>query len=461
MRSWHRRAYLAGTVTSGLILCSPALAAPPCQGLGAPTNTQTKCLTAVQIPGYPLRSFDISFVNLDRGEYYLADRSNSGIDVIDTHSNIFKRRLPGFVGVAIVPGSITPANPHGTVNNNLSGPDGVVAHGQWLYAGDGNSTLKVFDLSAPPLVALKASISTGGTTRVDEMAVTTDGRLLLVANNAEDPPFATLFQANGGDPVNHTAIIQKITVSPTIIPPGHGLSIEQPTWDPITKRFYVSIPAIADNPTGCDIDNGKCSGGMLVIDPLHPTAVVGAFDPATNTGVVKLHECGPNGATVGPHDNLLLGCTPQNRPADDTTLVINAKTKNFANIGNITGSDEVYYNAGDRRYYTGSSRDCGKQAGCPAPAGGAVLGVINAETNLLIEKIPQGQNSHSVAADARNNKIFVPQVAPVSVVGSGGDSTTVGAGICGSTNGCVAVYFHDVDQDRDGDDDHDRRADNR
>jgi hypothetical protein len=87
--------------------------------------------------------------------------------------------------------------------------------------------------------------------------------------------------------------------------------------------------------------------------------------------------------------------------------------------------------------------------------------VIDAETNLLIEKIPQSQNSHSVAADARNNKIFVPQVAPVSVVGSGGDSTTVGAGICGSTNGCVAVYFHDVDQDRDDDDDHDRRADNR
>jgi hypothetical protein len=267
--------------------------------------------------------------------------------------------------------------------------------------------------------------------------------------------------ANGDGPVNHTAIIQKITVSSSIIPPGHGLSIEQPTWDPKTKRFYVSLPAIADNPTGCDIDSGKCSGGLLVIDPLHPTAVVGAFDPATNTGVGGLHECGPNGATVGPHDNLLLGCTPQNRPADDTTLVINAKTKNFANIGNITGSDEVYYNAGDRRYYTGSSRDCGKQAGCPAPAGGAVLGVINAETNLLIEKIPQGQNSHSVAADARNNKIFVPQVAPVSVVGSGGDSTTVGAGICGSTNGCVAVYFHDVDQDRDGDDDHDRRADNR
>src|SRR6202043_903612 len=205
MRSWHRRAYLAGAVTSGLILCSPALAASPCQGPGAPTNTQTKCVTAVQIPGYPLRSFDISFVNLDRGEYYLADRSNSGIDIIDTHSNIFKGRLPGFVGVAIVPGSITPANPYGTVNNNLSGPDGVVAHGRWLYAGDGNSTLKVFDLDGASTAVV--SISTGGTTRLDEMALTSNGKLLLAANNAEDPPFATLFSANGNAAKNSVSKI--------------------------------------------------------------------------------------------------------------------------------------------------------------------------------------------------------------------------------------------------------------
>jgi hypothetical protein len=31
----------------------------------------------------------------------------------------------------------------------LSGPDGVTSHGRWLYGGDGNSTLKVFDLLAP------------------------------------------------------------------------------------------------------------------------------------------------------------------------------------------------------------------------------------------------------------------------------------------------------------------------
>jgi hypothetical protein len=47
-----------------------------------------------------------------------------------------------------------------------------------------------------------------------------------------------------------------------------------------------------------------------------------------------------------------------------------------------------------------------------------------------------------VAAAARGNFIFVPEAAPTSVVGSGGDATTVGAGICGTSNGCVAVFQH-------------------
>ena len=433
-----------------LLGAESALAA--CMGPGAPTTTQTRCLTAVQIPGNPLRSFDISFVNPDRAEYYLADRSNAGIDIIDTEHNTFKRRLPGFVGVVL--------NKAGTaVDNNHSGPDGVVTHGRWLYAGDGTSDVRVYDLNAPTLSAFKQKVNTGGTTRVDEMDVTTDGKLLLAANNAEDPPYATLFKANGDSPPpSAVSIITKITVDPTIVPPGFGLSIEQPAWEPKTRRFYVSIPTIANNPPGCNFGQlpgaVTCSGGLLVIDPATvsaPTAVIGAFDPATNTGVVKLEQCGPNGATVGPHANLLLGCTPQNEPSNTETLVINAKTKNFVHVGGITGSDEVWFNKGDKRYYTGSSRACGLQAGCPA--GGAVLGVIDAETNFLIEKIPQSSNSHSVAADSKRNFIYVPQVAPAAVVGSGGDTTPVGAGICGSTNGCISVYVHDVDQDKDKDDD--------
>jgi hypothetical protein len=428
-----------------------ALAGPTCTGPGAPSNTETKCKTAVAIPGNPIRSFDISWVNPHRAEYYLAERSNAGIVVIDTRTLTWKRTIGGFVG-------IKPAAP-AAVNNNISGPDGVTSHGRWLYAGDGDSTLKVIDLDAPNASAIKQSIPTGGSTRVDEMALTTDGELLIAANNAEDPPFATLFRANGDRSTNSTMILTKVTIDPAIVPAGAGLSMEQPTWEPKTGRFYVSVPLIANNPAGCTFDNSnhiQCQGGMAVIDPktlTMGTATIGAFNPATNTGVVPLSDCGPNGISVGPHSNMMLGCTPQNVPSNTTTQVINAVTKNFVEVGGLTGSDEVWYNGGDNRYYTGSSRACGKAAGCNPPAGsrapaGSALGVVDAATNFLVEKIPASSNSHSVAADSRRNLIFVPQVAPNTVV-IGGDSTDVGAGVCGTNNGCVAVYSHQV---RDGDD---------
>jgi len=68
--------------------------------------------------------------------------------------------------------------------------------------------------------------------------------------------------------------------------------------------------------------------------------------------------------------------------------------------------------------------------------------VIDAGTNLLIEKVPQSSNSHSVAASSKRNLIFVPQVGTVAAVGTGGDTTTVGSGICGTDQGCVAVFQH-------------------
>lgn len=134
---------------------------------------------------------------------------------------------------------------------------------------------------------------------------------------------------------------------------------------------------------------------------------------------------------------MLQGCTQSAEPSNTSTLVINAITKHFANIGGITGSNEVWFNAGDSRYYTGSNN----------AIGGAVLGVIDGESNLLIETIPQSSVSNSVAADSRRNRVFVPQVAPIAVVGPDGDSTAVGAGICGTNSGCVAIYLHDIDED--------------
>jgi hypothetical protein len=107
-RKWVR-SFLLSTVAPAVIAAasmatsSPALA--QCQGPGTKTsqgNTpQTKCLTAIQIPGSPLRSFDISWLarDLSPGWYMLADRSNAGIDLINANNVSF-----------LVPGSPWPSN---------------------------------------------------------------------------------------------------------------------------------------------------------------------------------------------------------------------------------------------------------------------------------------------------------------------------------------------------------------
>jgi len=184
--------------TLALAASGAALAAGPCAGPGAPAPTSPIiCIAAVAIPGNPVASFDISWVDPVRAEYYLADRSNAGIDIIQTSTARFQRTIGGFVGAVINPAT-------NTVVTSRSGPNGVVQHGRWLYAGDGNSTLKVIDLNATTGNPIIQSIPTGGRTRVDEEALNDDGSLLLAANNAEDPPFATMFIAN--DDNNSSAV---------------------------------------------------------------------------------------------------------------------------------------------------------------------------------------------------------------------------------------------------------------
>jgi len=138
---------LALVFFGSIALSPPASAA--CTGPGAPTTTQTKCIAAIALPK-PLQGYDISWVNPQRAEYYLADRSNAAIDIIDTEHLRFKQSL----GQGLFRGVVFTAN--GTAADNAhSGPNGVVTRGRWVYAGDGDSTLKVFDLDAPAAAALR------------------------------------------------------------------------------------------------------------------------------------------------------------------------------------------------------------------------------------------------------------------------------------------------------------------
>ena len=93
------------------------------------------------------------------------------------------------------------------------------------------------------------------------------------------------------------------------------------------------------------------------------------------------------------------------------------RARSLAEITNVGGIDEIWYNPGDNKYYW-RLRDM---------PNGPVMGVIDAATNTWLENAPTNSNSHSIAVDSSNNHVFVPLQA-------GGQCTTQ------SRNGCIGVF---------------------
>ncbi|HEY2226282.1 MAG TPA: hypothetical protein VGI22_00815, partial [Xanthobacteraceae bacterium] len=127
----------------------------------------------IDVGGNGLGAFDISFVDPRIELYVLSDRTNASVDLVDSEDASFIGRIGStcpskgahtdfcFAGVVLDP--VTKA-----ANNNLSGPDGVViVDHKEIWAGDGDSKIKVIDIASRQFLT---TISTGGQFRVDEMA---------------------------------------------------------------------------------------------------------------------------------------------------------------------------------------------------------------------------------------------------------------------------------------------------
>src|SRR4051812_26251397 len=85
---------------------------------GAAGAAELRQVATIPIPGEPLISYDISYIDQKAQKLYLADRSNKGVDVFDIRDNKFSGRAEGFLGAVL--------KPDGKVNSNKSGPDGVI-----------------------------------------------------------------------------------------------------------------------------------------------------------------------------------------------------------------------------------------------------------------------------------------------------------------------------------------------
>jgi len=395
----------------------------------------------VAVPDKPLTAFDISWVDASRRRYYLADRSNAGVDVVDTRTNQFVRRLQaGFAG----------ADPRG---NDFSGPNGVVvihttdslekdrdsdgdergsrARVDELWAGDGpqvlnpgeaaQSSVKVFDLSSNPPV-LVATVPTGGERRSDEIAFDSRDHLIAVVNNADDPPFLSLIS---------TTPPRKVKAKITFAPGNPGFpfkntvtgGLEQPLWVERTGRLYVSVP---------ELDGDSTKGAVAQIDPVGSNG-----SGPTVTALFPVSDCSPAGLTLGPGLRILVGCADPSR-----SIILDAKTgavlKTILDVG---GSDEVWFNPGDEHYYLAARND---------PSGPS-LGIIDAGKNAFIAKVPTAFNAHSLAADQRNNHVFVP-LTPPRAGKTDPDPCVSFGGASFAGRGCIGVYWSPVGEDEDNDD---------
>ncbi|HQT25091.1 MAG TPA: cytochrome C nitrite reductase [Burkholderiales bacterium] len=258
----------------------------------------------VEVPGQPLRSFDIGVVDEADNIYALADRSNNGIDLIDTRTEKFLGRVGGFAGSG---------------KRGSGGPNGLALadHGR-LWAGDGDS-IKVVDVRTRKVVD---TIYTGGRKRVDEMAVDSRDHLVIAANDADDPPFLTFISDNRDHRVEGRLTLRQASGG-----------LEQPVWDGRRNLVYVAMP---------EVDGIAGHGAIAVIDPVMRRLV----------RMITVPKCRPAGMALGARDRLLVGCRNEN------TLIIDPGDGRIVSaIREVGGADEVWYDG--KHYYVAAAANRG------------------------------------------------------------------------------------------------------
>jgi len=413
---------------SALVAAAPALLAGSAWSQTTTTEGPVSLIFTIPVPVASTNTtggmygFDISWVDPVTQTYYLGDRSNAAVDAVNASAGTFLKQIKA-----------SPAFSGATGNNATSGPNGVttgVRSGQdCLFAGNGNSHVLSFALPSGSQVG---NLSTGGSFRADEMAFDSKDGVLIVANNADSPPFATLIGvgAKCGMVINKKIVYSFAT---------NGA--EQPVWNPTTDLFYQSIPSTS----GTTAAPGP-TGAIAVINPT--SGVV--------TQLMPVNYCQPAGLALGPNQTFLAGCSvvydtsgdvwsgSDTNTADPLQVIIDT-TGAYTYVPGIGSSDEVAYNSGDNHWYTGSQNTpysphpVASTSGALSTTdeGAGLLGVVDGTSQTLDQIVPTmdvpavtgkhvSGSAHSVAVNAANNWVFVPLPANNTIPGC--------------LTGCIAVY---------------------
>jgi hypothetical protein len=357
-----------------------------------------------------LKSFDISWVDSNVGFYFLADRSDRAIDLVNTSTKQFGQYFAGnFVGF--------------TGNNNTSGPNGLLTlvnktngNKTEIWVGDGPaanpgcptqplwngkcSSVKVLDFATGELTH---TIITNGVNRADELCFDPGDHLILIANDAE---------GSAEHPLPFVSLISTDTyqVQAVLALPQATNGIEQCQWDGQQKLFFLNLPEV--NGPGDD----TAPGAVLVITP--QLQVLGQYN------VDITHCAGPQGMALGTgpaNGQMLLGCNAPSPSKVQSSVIISKFTgAEIAVAWGLGGADEVWFNPGDNHYaITGAScTGAALPAGC-ASGTNTQLAFVDAVSLTLdqVLAIPKttGVSPHSVAIDPVSNQVYFPNFANIGI----------------------------------------------
>ena len=385
-------------------------------------------------------SFDISWVDPVLNKYFLADRSNKSIDILDlgsfppTLKQVVNTKFQGFTG-----------------NNDTSGPDGVLTANKSteLWVGDIGGTcfpdpnplcgpgqvwvLNSSDASVKTLPGGVANpISVGGKTRADELCYDPVDNLIMIASPAKSPPFVTFISTAGKKAYT---VVGKLVFDGKKGTPKATNGLEQCGWSAETGKFYQNVPEV--NGPG----NDTVPGAVAVINPKNMKV--------TELFTVPLEDCaGPQGMAIGPQSQILLGCNAKSPNGHRNTAVISQKNgKVLAVFQDLGGVDEVWFNPGDGHYLIPSCNTACRTPPVPfVLTADEVLGIVDAKTLQLDQTVfVASQNSdttvtpgnprttHSVAGDPSNKQIILP------IPAVGGTAPQFSPSLCDKTGLGIAV----------------------
>lgn len=337
-------------------------------------------IKTIQVPGDPIKTVDFSVLNQKSGLMYVTDRSNKGVDIINTKTDKYVGRYDGFWGVDAA-----------TKKPEMSGPNNSAEDGHILWVSDAQSTVRAVNMKTGKIIASVATEAPGANThRIDGIAIDNKHHVLLTLTPDDDTPFYATINTK-------THEIMKKVMMPQATGGEEGV-----LYDAKMGKFLMALPEVNKGP-----------GAIVAINPK-----TGDIDKTWSLPAGD--KCVPAGISLNSaKDEVAIGCDTA-----DLTDILSLKDGHVDQIPAIGGTDQTAFDPA-RHIYFFAAREA---------TGGPVLGLVDSNTHKWLYNVPTAKGTHAVAVNERNHKVYLPLKPNTDAF----DNDSAKGLDC--THGCIGVY---------------------